>query len=353
MVAALSGGVDSAVAAAMMVAEGRRVVGLTMRLYDAGGTPAGVGRCCGPRDIEDARRVCDHLGIPFYVVDFAEEFSRRVVDDFVDAYLSGDTPNPCVKCNQFIKFTPLLAHARALGADTVATGHYARLLEEQDGVGLYRGLDSDKDQSYFLFSMPKEAMAHVRFPLGGLSKAEVRQRAADFGLPNASKPESQEICFVPDGNYAGFVERAALKRGRRPAAGQVVSTDGRVLGTHEGLHRFTIGQRRGLGNLGDNSLKYVARINPARNEVVVGDRAAAESRRIRVRDVRWLSEPDGADVAVQVRHRSQAIPARLERQGGAVTLELLEPTVAAPGQSAVFYQGDRVLGGGWIQAEAA
>jgi tRNA-specific 2-thiouridylase len=364
MVAALSGGVDSAVAAAMMVAAGHRVIGLTMRLYDAAGTSAAVGRCCGPRDIEDARRVCEHLGIPFYVVDFSEEFSRHVVDDFVDAYLAGDTPNPCVKCNQFIKFTPLLRHARALGAESIVTGHYARLVpDEDDGVevGLYRGLDADKDQSYFLFSMPKGALPYVHFPLGGLSKAEVRERAVSMGLPNANKAESQEICFVPDGDYAGFVERSALRRGRHPKAGEVVSTDGRVLGTHGGLHRFTIGQRRGLGNLGDNRLKYVTRLDPEKNQVVVGDREAALQTQITVRDVRWLVDPSTRgfaqdklrNVSVQVRHRSQAIPAQITEQGETLRLDLAEPVVAAPGQSAVLYEGERVLGGGWIHAVAS
>ncbi|MEM9493949.1 MAG: asparagine synthase-related protein, partial [Myxococcota bacterium] len=224
IVAALSGGVDSATAAAMLVAAGHRVVGMTMRLYNAQGTAASVGgRCCGPRDIEDARRVCQHLGIPFYVVDFEAEFQREVMDDFVDAYLQGETPNPCVKCNKHIKFTPLLRRARALGAEVVATGHYARIERGADGHRLLRGVDRRKDQSYFLFSMPRDELASVLFPLGGLDKDEVRERAQALGLPNADKAESQEICFVPDGDYAGFVAARALTRKLSvPGDGEIV-----------------------------------------------------------------------------------------------------------------------------------
>src|SRR5690349_9688678 len=235
---------------------------MTLRLYDARGTTASVGgRCCGPRDMEDARRVASHLGIPFYVVDLAEEFERRVMDDFVDAYLDGRTPNPCARCNQHIKFTPLLRRARALGADVVATGHYARL----DGGRLRRAVDADKDQSYFLFAMPAHELDAVRFPLGGLTKEEVRARARAFDLPNADKPESQEICFVPDGDYAGFVERKALAR--RPVPGPIVDESGAVLGTHQGTHRFTVGQRRGIGIASADPL-YVTRIDPSRSAVV-------------------------------------------------------------------------------------
>ncbi|MGE3765521.1 MAG: tRNA 2-thiouridine(34) synthase MnmA, partial [Kofleriaceae bacterium] len=246
VVAALSGGVDSATAAALLVEQGHRVVGMTMRLYDARGTAASSGgRCCGPRDVEDARAVSAHLGIPFYVVDLAAEFGAAVVDDFVEAYLAGDTPNPCVKCNQHIKFTPLLERARAIGADVLVTGHYAQIKEASvaDGWGLWRGVDASKDQSYFLFSMPPAELASVRFPLGGMTKDEVRAHALRLGLPNAQKPESQEICFVPDGNYADFVSAQALKRGRSlPVAGVIKDASGAVIGKHDGTHHFTIGQ---------------------------------------------------------------------------------------------------------------
>ena len=347
VVAALSGGVDSATAAALLVEQGYRVVGMTMRLYDARGTAASSGgRCCGPRDIEDARAVCAHLGIPHYVIDLAGEFGDTVVEDFVEAYLAGETPNPCVKCNQHIKFTPLLARARAIGADVLVTGHYAQI---SDG-GLYRGLDAGKDQSYFLFSMPSDELGAVRFPLGGMTKDEVREHAVRLGLPNATKAESQEICFVPDGDYAGFVAAAALRRGRTlPIAGSIVHDDGRVVGQHEGVHKFTVGQHRGLGNLTTKDKLYVTAIDPARGEVRVGPREAAERRELTIRDLRWLSPPQAAlSAAVQVRHRGTPIAAEITVDGDRATVHLGEPTVAAPGQAAVLYAGTRVLAGGWI-----
>src|SRR3954447_18699558 len=230
VVAALSGGVDSATAAALLVEQGHRVVAMTMRLYDARGTAASSGgRCCGPRDVEDARAVAAHLGIPHYVIDLSAEFGAAVVDDFVEAYLTGETPNPCVKCNQHIKFTPLLARARAIGADVLVTGHYAQIIARGGDHELRRGRDPGKDQSYFLFSMPPGELAAVRFPLGGFTKDEGRDHARRLGLPNAPKPESQEICFVPDGDYAGFVSAQALRRGRAlPGPGAVVGDGGAV-----------------------------------------------------------------------------------------------------------------------------
>ncbi|HEY6032668.1 MAG TPA: tRNA 2-thiouridine(34) synthase MnmA [Kofleriaceae bacterium] len=360
VVAAMSGGVDSACAAALLVEQGHRVVGMTMRLYDARGTKASSGRCCGPRDIDDARAVCDHLGIPHYVVDLSAEFGAAVVDDFVEAYLAGETPNPCVKCNQHIKFTPLLARARAIGADTLVTGHYAQILNDAETWALHRGRDAQKDQSYFLFSMPGDELAAVRFPLGGMTKEEVRAHALRLGLPNATKDESQEICFVPDGDYAGFVAASALKRGRTlPMAGAIVDSDGTVLGRHDGTHNFTVGQHRGLGNLvvpPDASGKaripekrYVTSVDPANGEVRVGTREAAERRTLALRDLRWLSPPrDSFEAAVQVRHRGQPIAVTATTTGATAQLELATPTVAASGQAAVLYDGDRVLAGGWI-----
>jgi tRNA-uridine 2-sulfurtransferase len=359
VVAALSGGVDSATAAALLVEAGHRVVGMTLRLYDASGTRASIGgRCCGPRDMEDARRVCAHLGIPFYVVDLAEEFERRVVDDFTGAYLEGRTPNPCARCNQYIKFSPLLRRARALGADLLATGHYARI--ERDGGGqwrLRRGIDSDKDQSYFLFAMPGGELGSVRFPLGGMSKDQVRRRAAELALPNADKPESQEICFVPDGDYAGFVERRALsRRGAAPAAGQVVDASGAVLARHDGVHRFTVGQRRGLGlaRPGGRPL-YVTGIDATAATVVVGEREEAQRAAFDVGDVQWLGPragPLALRAAVQVRHRAVPLDADIEVAPDLAAARVVlrgPPVVAAPGQAAVFYDGDAVLGGGWIR----
>lgn len=355
IVVALSGGVDSATAAAMLVERGERVVGMTMRLYDASGTSASVGgRCCGPRDIEDARRVCQHLDIPFYVVDFENEFTRHVVDDFVTSYLAGETPNPCVKCNQHIKFTPLLKRARALGADQLATGHYARIEAAADGTWqLRRGVDRSKDQSYFLFSMPADELGSVLFPLGGLDKDEVRERARAYGLPNAHKLESQEICFVPDGDYAGFVEKRALTRKLPvPGDGDIVSTDGAVVGRHRGVHRYTIGQRRGLGAVGGGEPAYVVQIDRRANRLVVGNKRAASRPGVVIRDMRWMSptpaEPFSA--AVQVRHRARPVEADISPLGSD-RVEVAfhgDPLIAAPGQAAVIYRGDTVLGGGWI-----
>lgn len=357
VVAALSGGVDSAVAAAMLVESGYRVVGMTMRLYDAKGTAASSGgRCCGPRDIEDARKVCRHLGIPFYVVDLEETFRSGVIEDFIEAYLAGETPNPCARCNQRIKFTPLLQRARALGAAWIATGHYARLEPGPGGEPeLRRGVDPSKDQSYFLFSMPAQELGAIAFPLGGLTKDEVRERAMRYGLPNAEKSDSQEICFVPDGDYAGFVEQSALTRRREvPGEGPIVDESGAELGKHQGIHRYTVGQRRGLGPVaGSGEPVYVSRIEPEENRIVVGSRDRAARSEIGVREVQWLAprpeEPLRA--TVQIRHRAQPVACTVTPREDAARVELAEPVVASPGQAAVFYEGDRVLGGGWISAE--
>jgi tRNA-specific 2-thiouridylase len=343
IVVALSGGVDSATAAALLCEAGQRVVGLTLRLYDARGTAASAGgRCCGPRDLEDARRVCAHLGIPFYVVDHERDFTRAVVDDFVAEYAAGRTPNPCVRCNEQIKFGPLLRRARALGARRLATGHYARL----EGGRLRRAVDDAKDQSYFLFAMPAADRAHVVFPLGGMTKAEVRRHAARLGLPVAEKPESQEICFVPDGDHAGFVARRVA-----PAAGAIVDRDGNVLGEHAGVHGFTVGQRRGLG-VARGAPHYVIGVDALTRRVTVGPRAALARAELAVADVRWSGAPPAAPfaAAVQVRHRQRAVPAVVTPRGAGATVVFAAPldSGAAPGQAAVFYDGDEVVGGGWI-----
>jgi tRNA-specific 2-thiouridylase len=347
VVAALSGGVDSAAAAGLLVEQGHRVVGMTMRLYDARGTAASSGgRCCGPRDVEDARAVCAHLGIPFYVVDLAAEFGAAVMDDFVEAYLAGETPNPCVKCNQHIKFTPLLERARAIGADVLVTGHYAQIIDAQ----LHRGIDAGKDQSYFLFSMPAHELPHVRFPLGGMTKDEVRAHALRLGLPNAVKPESQEICFVPDGDYAGFVSAQALKRGRpMPGPGPILDQAGNVVGKHDGVHRFTVGQHRGLGNMTTKDKVFVTSIDPARAEIRVGPKEAASRSELEIRDLRWLAAPQTSlSAAIQVRHRGTPIAAEITIEGDRARAILAEPTIAAKGQAAVLYDRDRVLAGGWL-----
>jgi tRNA-specific 2-thiouridylase len=356
VVVALSGGVDSATAAALLVRAGHTVIGMTMRLYDARGTSAARGRCCGPRDIDDARRVADRLAIPFYVIDLEEAFTAAVVDDFVTTYLSGATPNPCVRCNQYIKFTPLLARARAIGADVLATGHYARIASGPDAApGLFRARDADKDQSYFLFSMPAAALGRVWFPLGPWTKPEVRALAHALDLPNAAKAESQEICFVPDGDHVGFVARTALRRGQRISGqGDIVDERGQVLGTHGGAHAFTLGQHRGLGNLRGvpaGERLVVTAIDAQAGRVVVGPRERAVARELWIDDVRWLG-PTAASLQVQVRHRGEALPATVAVEGvdGARARVRFEGpgTIAAPGQAAVFYDSDRVVGGGWV-----
>lgn len=350
VVAALSGGVDSAVAAALLVEAGYRVVGMTMRLYNAQGTRAAQGRCCGPRDIDDARAVADQLGIPHYIIDLEEDFSRTVVDNFVDAYLEGETPNPCVKCNQYIKFTPLLQQAVAIGGDSLVTGHYAKIADTDGDLVLARGADPEKDQAYFLFSLPTESLRRVYFPLGAMDKTTVRAHAVRLGLPVAQKAESQEICFVPDGNYSGFVAKAALRRGRTlPGAGAIVDQEGRVLGQHAGTHNYTIGQHKGLGNLTTRERMFVTAVDPASGTVTVGPREAALHNDLVLRDVRWLTPPQGRLVAgVQVRHRGEVIACEATFDGATARVRMDGATVAAPGQAAVLFDGDRVLAGGWV-----
>jgi tRNA-specific 2-thiouridylase len=354
IVVGLSGGVDSSVAAALLVEEGHQVIGITMRLYDAQGTTAASGRCCGPRDISDARRVCDVLGIPFYVVDFADDFRAAVVDDFVETYLKGHTPNPCIRCNQSIKFTPLLQRARQLGAKTLVTGHYARI-EERDGrLLLRRGADARKDQSYFLFSMPAEELAAIRFPLGDYDKDETRRLAEKFSLPNALKKDSQEICFVPDGDYGAFVEKAAAQRGLSlPVAGNIVTEEGQVVGRHKGVHRYTIGQRRGIGDvkLAGGGPAYVLRLDTEKNELVVGAADKAPAVEFEVENLKWFIEPPSKSLQtqVQVRHRGSTMPATVEVSGSNARVSLRGDAICAPGQAAVFYDGDYVQGGGWIR----
>lgn len=359
IVVALSGGVDSATCAALLCEAGHRVVGISMRLYDAGGTAAAAGgRCCGPRDLEDARAVCSHLGIPFYPANYEAAFRGAVIDDFVRTYARGHTPNPCVRCNEKIKFLPLLHRARALGAGALCTGHYARLLPDPatGRVRLLRAVDRRKDQSYFLFGMPREALPFVRFPLGGMTKDEVRAHARRLGLPNADKPESQEICFIPDGDHGAFVERHAPVNDRAALTGEIVDERGAVLGTHPGIHRFTIGQRRGIG-VGVGEPRYVVGIDALRRRVHIGPRAALERTSAAAGEVRWLgpAPAPGQRLTCDVQIRYRHAPTRAQVQvlpGARAHLRFERPEFGvAPGQAAVFYDGDEVLGGGFLLGE--
>jgi tRNA (5-methylaminomethyl-2-thiouridylate)-methyltransferase len=353
VVVAMSGGVDSSAAAALLVERGYEVIGATLRLYDASGTAASIGgRCCGPRDIEDARATAAHLGIAHHVIDESAAFQASVIDDFVAGYRAGQTPNPCVRCNEKLKFGPLLAFADAVGATALATGHYARLAAaDGGGVVLGRARDRGKDQSYFLFGVRPELLSRVWFPLGDMSKDDVRALARRAGLPNADKPDSQQICFIPDGDHRQFVEA----HGGAGRAGAIVDdTTGADIGRHGGTHAFTIGQRRGIPG-GAGAPRFVLRIDAATGEVRVGPRDRLGRDRLRVGDVRWLDpRPAGGAVrcAVQIRHHAVAAPAWIEPEpDGAALVRLDEPAFGvAPGQAAVFYDSDdRVIGGGWIQ----
>ena len=356
VVVAMSGGVDSSVVAAMLADQGHDVVGITLQLYDHGAALARKGACCAGRDIRDARRVAEAMGFPHYVLDYESRFRASVIDAFADAYLAGATPVPCIRCNERVKFRDLLETARDLEADCMATGHYVRRVDGPHGPELHRAADPARDQSYFLFSITREQLAFLRFPLGELgSKAETRALAARYGLPVADKPDSQDICFVPNRSYAAVIERL------RPGAaepGDIVHLDGRVLGRHEGVIRYTVGQRRGLG-LGGGEPLFVVRLDPAARQVVVGPRAALASRGVSVAEVNWLGDADfeaapaeGWEAAVRIRSTRPPVPARIHPAGPArarVELLALEEGVA-PGQACVFYaaEGSRVLGGGWI-----
>jgi tRNA-uridine 2-sulfurtransferase len=354
VVVAMSGGVDSAVTAALLVEEGFDVVGITLQLYDHGAAQGRKGACCAGQDIHDAARVAERLGIPHYVLDYERRFRDEVIEDFADAYARGETPIPCVRCNQTVKFRDLLAVAKDLGADALATGHYVRRVEGEHGPELHSAADQSRDQSYFLFATTPAQLALLRFPLGGLAKTETRALAERFALPVAAKPDSQDICFVPSGHYADLVSKL------RPAAaepGDVVDSEGRVLGAHEGVIHFTVGQRRGLGLAAAEPL-YVLRLEPEARRVVVGPRAALATRRVAVAGINWLGPPpprDGLPVSVKLRSAQTPMKARfrLDGDGGGEAL-LDEPAFGvAAGQACVVYDGTRVLGGGWIRRAAA
>jgi tRNA-uridine 2-sulfurtransferase len=357
VVVAMSGGVDSSVVAAMMQREGYDVVGITLQLYDTGAAVHRAGACCAGQDIHDARRVAEMIGIPHYVLDYESRFREAVIDRFADSYLAGETPIPCVECNRSVKFNDLMKLAGELGADVLATGHYVvdKLLAN-GRRGLFRAADPARDQSYFLYATTQEQLQRLRFPLGTIDKARTRELAAELGLAIANKPDSQDICFVPNGNYADVIERLRPDAARK---GEIVHLDGRVLGHHEGVLRFTVGQRKGIGIATGEAL-YVIRLDAEHARVIVGPRSALAASTIQLRDVNWIGDIDwdalpanGIEVAARVRSTRIPKPALLRRNGEEVIVELVDSEEGvSPGQACVFYDHDRpdarVLGGGTI-----
>jgi len=346
IVVAMSGGVDSSVVAALAARTGAEVVGVTLQLYDHGAAVGRAGSCCAGQDIRDARAVSERIGIAHYVFDYESRFRDSVISDFADEYLAGRTPIPCIKCNMGVKFTDLLSLARELGADCLATGHYVRRVEGPKGAQLHRAADSARDQSYFLFATNQEQLDYLRFPLGGLPKGEVRAIAQQLGLTVAAKPDSQDICFVPEGDYASLVRKL---RPDADDAGDIVHVDGRLLGRHKGLIHYTVGQRRGLeiGGLADPL--YVVRLNAVTKQVIVGPRTALAVSSVRLSGINWLGDDFAGNLQAKVRSLAKPVPARLE--GDRLIFANSEYGVA-PGQAAVLYDGDRVLGGGWIEETA-
>jgi tRNA-uridine 2-sulfurtransferase len=347
IVVAMSGGVDSSVVAALAARSGAEVIGITLQLYDHGAAISRVGSCCAGQDIRDARAVCDSLGIAHYVFDHESQFREGVIDHFADEYMRGRTPIPCVRCNMGVKFTDLFRLARDLGADCLATGHYVRRVLGPEGAELHRSIDPARDQSYFLFATTSEQLNYLRFPLGGMPKAEVRKIATEMGLAVAMKPDSQDICFVPDGDYASVVRKV------RPEAerdGAIVDLSGRELGRHKGLIHYTVGQRRGLELGGLSEPLYVIRLDPETQSVIVGPKRALAVRQARISEPSWLGTVEGRPLFAKV--RSLAKPVAAQMRGEWLIFDTEEYGVA-PGQAAVLYDGDRVLGGGWIDETVA
>jgi len=343
---AMSGGVDSSVAAALLAEQGHDLVGVTFHLWDAQGEDK-VGRCCAPEDRDDARRTAEHIGFPHYVIDERAAFRSHVVEPFLDSYLGGTTPAPCVACNQHVKVTRLIELADRFGCDVVATGHYARVESSEDGTArLLRGRDLHKDQSYFLYGVPQRVLERLRFPLGDLTKDRTRAEGVRLGVPNAQKPDSQELCFVPDGDVGGFVERERQVSQR----GEVRDREGQLVGEHQGIYRFTVGQRRGLG-LGGGPARYVLRVLPEDNTVVVGEDGDLFARQCETTSVAWCGPAPEApfEAQVRVRYRHAPAAARVIPTARGFVAEFAEPQRAiTPGQAAVVYRGDEVVGGGII-----
>ena len=357
MVVAMSGGVDSSVCAAMLAKEGYDVIGITLQLYDHGAAIKSAKACCAGQDIYDAKRTAEKLGFPHYVLDYESKFNEGVMQDFADTYLKGSTPIPCVRCNQTVKFRDLLQVAKDLGADCMATGHYVQRVDGPNGAELHRAIDPTKDQSYFLFATTQEQLDFLRFPLGGKTKPETRKMAVELGLAVASKPDSQDICFVPTGKYTDVIKKL------RPDAddpGDILHVDGRVLGTHNGVMHYTVGQRRGLGIQDGSGLDplFVLRIDADAKQVIVGPRTKLMKSRIYIKDVNWLGDgnfdksADGQAVSVKIRSMKPPVPARFRSEDDETFIELDTPMEGvSPGQACVFYDADdasRTLGGGWI-----
>lgn len=351
VVVAMSGGVDSSTVAAMLHEQGYEVIGVTLQLYDYGAAVGKKGACCAGQDIQDARDVCERLGVPHYVLNYESLFKESVVDDFVDTYLSGATPIPCVRCNQTVKFRDLLKVAHDLNADCLATGHYVQRAMGKNGPELHRGVDKDKDQSYFLFATTKEQLDFLRFPLGGLQKEETRKLAERYNLPVFDKPDSQDICFVPNGDYAKVIEKIRPDASR---PGKILHIDGRVLGAHQGIIHYTVGQRKGLGIGGGDPL-YVVRLDAEKREVIVGPKEALSRQSFLVKEVNWLmyeNETVAEETLALVKMRSMQEPVSAQLQlkpDATAEIVLSNPFYGvAPGQACVAYHGNRVLGGGWI-----